>query len=140
MMTKRAFTMRLVLFESLGFALLILLVWLDEVLDLPHRLMGAPATPINWRESLMETLLVVLFGALACVWTQRAVKHIRYLEGILHICCYCKRICVDKRWMALEAYISSRSDAMFSHGICPDCLREHEADLNGPPASMGAGS
>ena len=41
------------------------LVWLDEILDLPHLSMGAPSTPINWRESLIETVMLAIIGLLA---------------------------------------------------------------------------
>ncbi|MCK4451305.1 MAG: GAF domain-containing protein, partial [Anaerolineae bacterium] len=47
------------------FILLCILVWLDEILDLPHLLLGAPPTPINWREALGETALVATVGFLA---------------------------------------------------------------------------
>ena len=47
------------------FILLCILVWLDEILDLPHLLLGAPPTPINWREALGETATVATVGFLA---------------------------------------------------------------------------
>jgi PAS domain S-box-containing protein len=43
-------------------ALLVLLVWLNEVYDLPSLFFGAPPTPFNWQESLLETLLAVLIA------------------------------------------------------------------------------
>jgi hypothetical protein len=51
---------------------------------------------------------------------------IRTLRGIIPICGHCKRIRDDGGyWFQLEEFISARSDALFSHGICPDCTREH---------------
>jgi len=48
------------------------------------------------------------------------------LEGLLPICSYCKRIRDDSgAWQNMESYISKRSDAEFSHGICPDCAKKH---------------
>ncbi|MBL7065591.1 MAG: PAS domain S-box protein [Anaerolineae bacterium] len=44
------------------FVLLCILVWLDEVLDLPHLLLGTPPTSINWREALIETVLITAVG------------------------------------------------------------------------------
>lgn len=59
--------------------------------------------------------------------TQAKVKH---LEGIIPICMYCKKIRDDmESWQQLEQYITEHSDAMFSHGICPDCLNKAKADL-----------
>ncbi len=53
---------------------------------------------------------------------QAALQHVRQLQGILPICCYCKKIRNDQNyWQQVEAYISTHSDARFSHGICPDC-------------------
>ena len=46
---------------------------------------------------------------------------IERLEGILPICARCKRIRVDEDWEPIEGYVSSRSAAQFSHGICPEC-------------------
>ncbi len=57
---------------------------------------------------------------------------IRNLEGILPICSYCKKIRREgadpedpSGWVPVDAYITDRSDARFSHGICPDCLKKH---------------
>lgn len=46
------------------------------------------------------------------------------LRGLLPICAHCKRIRDDEgEWHQIEAYVRDHSDAEFSHGICPDCLR-----------------
>lgn len=53
---------------------------------------------------------------------EEAVAHIKQLEGIIPICMHCKKIRDDqKSWQQLEQYISSHSEARFSHGICPEC-------------------
>lgn len=56
---------------------------------------------------------------------RKAMSEIKLLQGILPICATCKKI-RDKegRWQHIESYISKRSDAEFSHGICPDCLKK----------------
>ena len=55
---------------------------------------------------------------------------LRTLEGILPVCGYCKDIrCPDGQWSKMEDYISTRSKAMFSHGICPKCIRIHHPEL-----------
>lgn len=49
-------------------------------------------------------------------------KHAQRLEGLLPICAHCKRIRDDHdNWHRIETYIRERSDAEFSHGICPEC-------------------
>jgi DNA-binding response OmpR family regulator len=55
---------------------------------------------------------------------REALGHIRILQGILPICMYCKKICDGEGyWKQIEAYVSQHSDATFSHGICPECLK-----------------
>ena len=49
------------------FILVVILLWVDEISDLPHVLFGAPETPINWREAILETLMVGIVGFFA-VW------------------------------------------------------------------------
>jgi two-component system, sensor histidine kinase and response regulator len=48
--------------ELVGFALLILFVWLDEIIDLPHVFFGVQSTPINALESGMESLVILAVG------------------------------------------------------------------------------
>jgi hypothetical protein len=54
-----------------------------------------------------------------------ALDHVRTLSGLLPICAGCKKIRNDSGyWEQIEAYISTRTDAMFSHGLCPDCAKQ----------------
>jgi len=49
-------------------------------------------------------------------------KHVSKLEGLLPICPKCKKIrTTQEKWEAVESYIMKRTDALFSHGICPEC-------------------
>lgn len=53
---------------------------------------------------------------------EEALTQVKTLQGILPICCYCKKIRDDENyWLQVEAYISKHSRAQFSHGICPHC-------------------
>jgi len=53
---------------------------------------------------------------------QAALSQVKALSGLLPICASCKRIRNDDgTWEQLEAYIRDRSEAKFSHGICPEC-------------------
>ena len=55
----------------------------------------------------------------------QALSRVKQLEGIIPICSYCKKIRDDKNsWQQLEQYITEHSEAMFSHGMCPDCFEE----------------
>lgn len=51
-----------------------------------------------------------------------ALAQVKQLQGMLPICAYCKKIRNDRNyWESIEGYIGERSQATFSHGICPDC-------------------
>lgn len=53
---------------------------------------------------------------------QKALSEVKTLRGYLPICSSCKKIRDDRGyWNQIESYIRERSDAEFSHGICPDC-------------------
>ena len=61
-----------------------------------------------------------------------ANKQIKTLRGILATCSYCKKIRPGNigpkeaiSWFPIEKFIEQNSDAQFSHGICPDCVKEH---------------
>lgn len=54
-----------------------------------------------------------------------ALSEIRTLQGLLPMCSHCKSIRTDDGlWMRIEAYLSDHTDAKFSHGLCPDCIRD----------------
>jgi sigma-B regulation protein RsbU (phosphoserine phosphatase) len=56
---------------------------------------------------------------------QEALENVRKLSGLLPICSSCKKIRDDKGyWKQIEQYISEHSEALFSHGICPDCVKK----------------
>lgn len=47
-------------------------------------------------------------------------------EGLVAICAFCKRIRDEQHaWTPLEAYLTARSAATFSHGVCPACQQHH---------------
>ncbi|HVC20625.1 MAG TPA: response regulator [Vicinamibacterales bacterium] len=51
-----------------------------------------------------------------------ALARVKQLQGLLPICSYCKKIRDDQNyWSQVESYISERSEARFTHGICPEC-------------------
>ena len=59
-----------------------------------------------------------------------ALAKVKKLKGLLPICAQCKKIRDDKGyWNQIEAYIQEHSEALFSHGICPDCARMLYPDM-----------
>jgi len=61
---------------------------------------------------------------------QDALARIKTLKGFVPICSYCKKIRNDKNyWEHLETYITERSEAEFTHSICPDCAAKVKAEI-----------
>jgi hypothetical protein len=55
---------------------------------------------------------------------QEALDRVKRLSGLLPICASCKKIRDDEGyWQQVDVYIKEHSEADFSHGICPDCLK-----------------
>lgn len=47
----------------------------------------------------------------------------KVLSGFVSICAACKKIRdEDENWLPIESYVSGRSRARFSHGMCPECF------------------
>ena len=64
---------------------------------------------------------------------EEALSRVKTLQGLVPICCYCKKIRNDQNyWEQLETYLSQHSAAEFSHGICPDCIQKHIASQIAP--------
>jgi len=66
----------------------------------------------------------------------RSAKKVQMLEGILPICCVCKRIKNEDtgepgppEWIGVEVYISSKTGADFTHTYCPKCYEQVKADI-----------
>lgn len=80
----------------------------------------------------LRRMMRELAGAL--VEKEKALKHVRQLQGLLPICSYCKRVRDDRNyWNEVADYFSTHSEMQFSHSICPSCLPRARAELGLPP-------
>lgn len=61
----------------------------------------------------------------------RALRaRVRTLEGLLPTCAFCKDIRDESgNWHRMEEYLTSRTEARFSHGVCPQCTQQHYGEL-----------
>ncbi|HPG50756.1 MAG TPA: hypothetical protein PLA65_11085 [Spirochaetota bacterium] len=56
---------------------------------------------------------------------QTTLDEVKLLKGFLPICASCKNIRNDQGyWEQIEQYISSHSEAEFTHTLCPDCIKK----------------
>ena len=60
-----------------------------------------------------------------------SLRELKQLRGLLPICVYCKKIRDDQSyWQQIDAYLTEHSELKFSHGLCPDCCRTLEEEIN----------
>lgn len=116
--------------QIIGFLILAALVWMDELLDLPHVLFGAPASPHRIAEALLESVVVVLLGIAVSAWTIRAARRLAYLESFVVLCAWCRRVRHEGTWLSLETFLAQHR-ARTSHGLCPDCELKMEPNDSG---------
>ncbi len=70
-----------------------------------------------------------------------ALKEVRTLRRILPVCMRCKKVRDDEGfWSLLHSYLSKHEGIEMSHGLCPECAAEWEAELaREEEASLGLG-
>jgi hypothetical protein len=87
------------------------------------------------------SLLAIWLTASLCLFHLRVEGYGDDGRKFLPICASCKKIRDEEgRWTHLESYFSEQFAVRFTHGICPDCVRElypavvkkhlHYSDLN----------
>ena len=128
-------------YESSAILFVIALSWFDEVLDIPYVLLGGPATPINWRESVFESIIIAIVGGLIIRHTYKLLTRISYLESILPVCASCKKIRMDQEfWQGVKQVVQERASTEFTHGICPECIEKYYPELKRKPVSANNGA
>lgn len=121
-MKKLSIRSKIILLEVFSFACVVLIIWLNEIFDLPHIFFQAEITPINWEESLFESIFILILAIIIISITNRLFKKMKILEGLLPICASCKKIRDDKGyWKQVDTYIHEHSAVEFSHGLCDEC-------------------
>jgi hypothetical protein len=102
-----------------------LIVWLDELLDLPHLLFGWPPGAAKYPEAIMESILILLVGVVVVVNTVWLFKRIEQLESYIVMCAWCRKIKADdERWIVIEDYLKEKDARQISHGLCNKCAEK----------------
>ena len=115
-------------YEGFGFAMIILLSWADDLLHLPYHLFGGEYQS-HWRSSLLQTEVVVLVWVVVHRMTGRVLSRLHYLERMLRMCAWCRKIGDGDEWLPMEEYFSAKFDMRTSHGVCPECAEKMRAEF-----------
>jgi hypothetical protein len=94
-----------------------------------------------WYAVTNRSYALIVIGAtvMLSVVRKRAEEDVKVLRGLLPICSYCKKIRDDEGyWQQVERYIAARSEADFSHGMCPDCGSKHFPDMVAEPSTKAS--
>jgi hypothetical protein len=68
----------------------------------------------------------------------QTLAEVKTLSGLLPICSQCKKVRDDQGyWNKIEAYLSTRTDATFTHGLCPDCAGTFRDEMRTRQVSKG---
>ena len=88
----------------------------------------AITVPYSAMETLAATLVYGLISYILFSYEYNRSyyrKQIATLEELLPICSHCKKILDDEgNWQPVDDYMHRKKDVSFSHGICPNCLKE----------------
>ena len=123
-MVKNSQLARIVVYQNVGFLAVIVLCFLDELLQLPSLIFSGHPFVVLYRRPTLEMLLFLAVWLLVSNSTRRLLKQVRQLEDFLRVCSWCRRIDYKGEWMPLEEFMEQGFDTPTTHGICPECLRQ----------------
>ena len=123
-MVKNSQLARIVVYQNVGFLAVIVLCFLDELLQLPSLIFSGHPFVVLYRRPTLEMLLFLAIWLLVSKSTRRLLKQVRQLEDFLRVCSWCRRIDYKGEWMPLEEFMEQGFDTPTTHGICPECLRQ----------------
>lgn len=131
MITKHKPIQSIFLWQAVILFVFLSLTITNEILDLPHLLLGDTAT--TWRqrggEICIEIVIFIAVVSLEVYLIRKMNRRIKLLEGLLPICAGCKKIRSQDQWEHVESYISKRSPVQFSHSLCPECMEKLYPDF-----------
>ncbi len=128
---------RTLLLEGAGFLLIVVIIWMDEILDLPRLLFGAAPTPLRLGEAWLESALTVAVATVIVSITYRAFRRIEYLESLVVMCAWCRRVRAQEEWLTVEAFLEWQHNARTTHGICEGCAAGIAMPPHIPPSRSG---
>lgn len=118
---------KVLLYQNVGFLVIISLGFLDELTRLSSLVFGEAGW--EFRKSTLGMLMVLAVWFLVSMSTRRILDRLRYLEKFMRVCAWCHQIDYKSQWMPLERFLQQGFDTPTTHGICPKCLAEQKAAL-----------
>lgn len=120
---------KIVLYQNLGFLGIMVLGFLDDLLQLPTLIFSGHSFDFLYRRTTLEMLLIFVVWFLVSRSTRRIMERVQYLEKFMRVCAWCRRINYRGEWVSLEEFMRQGFDTPTSHGICQECLRQQKEAL-----------
>ena len=120
--------MWIAVWQLLAFVMLILLIWVNEIMDLTSLWFGTPpGNPDVFRGSVLTIgALIVAIVATGHSYVQQK----RIIKGLLTVCSQCHKVRIDETmWERVDDYITAHSLARISHGLCPHCYEAMKTEV-----------
>ena len=117
------------LYQNLGFLCIMVLCFLDDLIQLPGLVFSGHPFAFVYRRSTLDILLVLAVWFVVSRSTRRILQRVQYLEKFMRVCAWCRRIHFKGQWMPLEEFMQQSFDTPTTHGICKDCLNRQQAAI-----------
>jgi hypothetical protein len=98
---------------------------------------------------IASAILLIIIAIVATIVGQvkryrSAEMRLAEIEQLLPICSSCKKIRTDndhpedpQSWTSIDEYLREKKDMVFTHGICPDCMKRLYPDMFGDEPKKG---
>ena len=117
--------------QFLGFLLLLGLIWSSVALDLGHVFFGRPEGEMTWFHACLLSAGVIIVGFVTIGNTYMQQR--RVLKGFITVCSYCHKVELENEaWQQMEMFVSDRTLAEFTHGVCPSCYQKLASEMEKP--------
>jgi len=117
------------LYQNVGFLGIIVLCFLDDLLQLPTLIFSGDPFAFVYRRSTLDILLVLAVWFIVSRSTRRILARVHYLEKFMRVCAWCRRIHFKGEWMPLEEFMRQGFDTPTTHGICKECLQKQQSAI-----------
>jgi hypothetical protein len=116
---------KVLLLQSTGFLVILVMIWMDPALLLASRFLDHPAVEsVDLPGLCLQSILILTVWLFVTGSTRRLLIHLQTLEGFMRVCSWCRKIDYKGQWMPFEEFLSQGFDTPTTHGICGQCLDE----------------
>src|SRR4051812_2511893 len=119
---------RVLWYESAGFLILIGLSWANEIQGLSQMMFGGGPHMSDWRDSALQTIVIVYVWAIVWGLTRILVQRLHDLGTYLRLCAWCRKVGHRGKWVKIEEYFRNDFRIPTTHGMCLECRKRMEEE------------